>query len=151
MTNTKKFGAIIPIVTKPASTEQEIIPTPAQMMTDFLEGRESLSFPKTSYTPGLKSSRLDQWLPSCISSRLKQGFEDFNKSMKGFISKDALMIAIETRTSTPVRILRNKDTMECNGLKGLYPCGEGSGYAGGIVSSAMDGENACTKISESLL
>lgn len=124
---------------------------PAQMMTDFLEGRESLSFPKTSYTPGLKSSRLDQWLPSCISSRLKQGFEDFNKSMKGFISKDALMIAIETRTSTPVRILRNKDTMECNGLKGLYPCGEGSGYAGGIVSSAMDGENACTKITESLL
>lgn len=124
---------------------------PAQMMTDFIAGRSSASFPKTSYTPGLKNSRLDQWLPLFISERLKQGFEDFNKNMKGFISKEALMIAIETRTSTPVRILRNKDTMESNVLKGLYPCGEGSGYAGGIVSSAMDGENVCSKIAESLL
>ena len=86
------------------------------------------------------------WLPQSISTRLAQGFNQINQSMKGFINPQALMIAPETRTSTPVRILRDKETMECTALKGLYPAGEGSGYAGGIVSSAMDGENVAEAI-----
>lgn len=119
---------------------------PAQMMKDFIAHKESSSFPKTSYTPGIVSSRLDQWIPSPIADRLRKGFLAFDRSMKGYLCDDALMIAMETRTSTPVRILRDSETMECPGLKGLFPCGEGSGYAGGIVSSAMDGENICQKL-----
>lgn len=116
---------------------------PAQMLKDFIAKRDSSDFPKTSYTPGITPSRLDRWLPPQISERLKKGFLDFDRNMKGFVCPEALMIAAETRTSTPVRILRNSETFECPGLKGLYPAGEGSGYAGGIVSSAMDGENVC--------
>lgn len=116
---------------------------PAQRLVDFLEDRESKDLPDNSYTPGVVSSNLRSWLPSQISERLAQGFKEINKNMKGFICDEALMIAIETRTSTPVRILRDKETFECTGLKNLYPAGEGSGYSGGIVSSAMDGENAC--------
>ncbi|MCQ2586330.1 MAG: FAD-dependent monooxygenase [Treponema sp.] len=119
---------------------------PAQMMTDFIARKASENFPKTSYTPGIVSSRLDQWIPSQIADRLRQGFLNFDRNMKGFVCDSALMIAMETRTSTPVRILRDSETLECPGLSGLYPCGEGSGYAGGIVSSAMDGENICEKI-----
>lgn len=130
-------------ITKNAGNEQK---APAQMMTDFMEKKETSEFPKTSYTPGLESSRLDKWIPEQISERLREGFKNFDRSMKGFVSKDALMIAMETRTSTPVRILRNPDTLECPGISGLYPCGEGSGYAGGIVSSAMDGENVCNRL-----
>ena len=123
---------------------------PAQRLTDFLAGRKSSDLPSSSYTPGLVSSELGSWLPSHISERLKKGFEQIDRNMHGFICKDALMIAPETRTSTPVRILRDKETFECTALRGLYPCGEGSGYSGGIVSSAMDGENACICISKSL-
>ena len=104
--------------------------------------------PKSSYTPGLQSSNLCEWLPDLILSRLQQGFKDFNKYMKGFICDEALLIAIETRTSTPVRILRDKETFESSAIKFLYPCGEGSGYSGGIVSSAMDGINACEQIAK---
>ncbi|MBP5251701.1 MAG: FAD-dependent monooxygenase [Treponema sp.] len=128
----------------------DIQKAPAQRLKDFLASKKSDSLPKTSYTPGVVSSELNSWLPEHISSRLKKGFEDFNRKMKGFICDDALLIASETRTSTPVRILRNKDTLESDAIKGLYPCGEGSGYSGGIVSSAMDGENSCTKIAEAL-
>lgn len=120
---------------------------PAQRLTDFLAQRPSESLPESSYTPGLVSSRLDLWLPKHISARLKAAFTEFDKQMKGFITEQALLIAPETRTSTPVRILRNKETYECLGLKGLYPAGEGSGYSGGIVSSAIDGE----KVAESIL
>ncbi|MBO5235564.1 MAG: FAD-dependent monooxygenase [Spirochaetaceae bacterium] len=120
---------------------------PCQRLTDFLAQRTSETLPESSYTPGLISSRLDLWLPKHISSRLKIGFSEFNKQMKGFITEQALLIAPETRTSTPVRILRNKQTYECLGLKGLYPAGEGSGYSGGIVSSAIDGE----KVAEAIL
>lgn len=119
---------------------------PAQRLTDFLDNKISADFPATSYTPGLVSSNLNTWLPPFIARRLAQGFRQINKSMKGFICPDALMIAIETRTSTPVRILRDKESFECTQIKGLYPCGEGSGYSGGIVSSAMDGENAAKSI-----
>lgn len=119
---------------------------PAQRLSDFLDNKLSEDLPTSSYTAGLVSSNLNKWLPSFISRRLAQGFRQINKNMKGFICPDALMIAVETRTSTPVRILRDKESFECTGLKNLYPCGEGSGYSGGIVSSAMDGENACAKI-----
>ena len=120
---------------------------PAQRLTDFLAGRKSADLPASSYTPGLVSSELGSWMPSVISDRLKKGFEEIDKNMHGFICKDALMIAPETRTSTPVRILRDKESFECRVISGLYPAGEGSGYSGGIVSSAMDGENACSQIS----
>ena len=123
---------------------------PAQRLTDFLAGRKSTDLPATSYTPGIVSSELGTWLPSHISDRLKKGFVEIDRNMHGFICDDALMIAAETRTSTPVRILRNKETFECTELFGLYPAGEGSGYSGGIVSSAMDGENACSHISSIL-
>ena len=123
---------------------------PSQLLTDFLAGRKSSELPPSSYTPGLVSSELGSWLPSHISDRLKKGFVEIDKNMHGFICKEALMIAAETRTSTPVRILRDKESFECTEIFGLYPAGEGSGYSGGIVSSAMDGENACSHIVELL-
>lgn len=124
---------------------------PAQRLVDFLAGRQSSSLPRSSYTPGIVSSRLDLWLPPFVARRLVEGFKAFDKNMKGFISPDALLIASETRTSTPVRILRDKATFECLGLARLYPCGEGSGWSGGIVSSAMDGQNAAAAILDKIL
>ncbi|MBQ7752618.1 MAG: FAD-dependent oxidoreductase [Treponema sp.] len=123
---------------------------PAQRLSDFLKNQTSEDLPPSSYTAGLVSSNLNSWLPPFISRRLAQGFRQIDKNMKGFICPDALMIAVETRTSTPVRILRDKESLECPALKGLYPCGEGSGYSGGIVSSAMDGENICERIINAL-
>ena len=119
---------------------------PSQRLQDFLEGELSQDLPESSYTPGLVSSRLDMWLPEHISGRLKQGFVDFDKKMKGFICPQALLIAPETRTSTPVRILRDKETYECTQIENLFPAGEGSGYSGGIVSSAIDGEKTAESI-----
>jgi uncharacterized FAD-dependent dehydrogenase len=112
---------------------------PAQRLADFLARRQSQSLPPTSYTPGIVSSRLDQWLPEHIAARLRLAFLEFDHKMCGFVSPDALLIAPETRTSTPVRIRRKTDTCECAAVSGLYPVGEGSGYAGGIISSALDG------------
>ena len=133
-----------------ASLEQSAQAAPAQRLVDFLAGRQSSSLPRSSYTPGIVSSRLDLWLPPFVARRLAEGFKAFDKNMKGFISPDALLIASETRTSTPVRILRDKATFECLGLSRLYPCGEGSGWSGGIVSSAMDGQNSANAILKSL-
>ncbi len=131
-----------------APDKQPINPqiAPAQKLVDFLEGRRSSELPKTSYTPGIAFVNLDEVLPEHISKRLKEGFRVFDQRMKGFICKDALLIAPETRTSTPVRILRDAKTLESPCIKGLFPAGEGSGYAGGIVSSAMDGENSAKAI-----
>ena len=123
---------------------------PAQRMTDFLANRETKDFPPSSYTPGIVSSRIDIWMPEQIAGRLAQGFLDFGKNMKGFVNKDAVVIASETRTSTPVRILRDKESCESVAIKNMYPAGEGAGYAGGIVSSAMDGEKVCQAISEKI-
>ena len=119
---------------------------PAQLLTDFLENKASAELPETSYTPGIVSSNLNEWLPPHICSRLQKGFRDIDKKMHGFVSQKALLIAIETRTSTPVRILRDNEKFECPQLKKLYPAGEGSGYSGGIVSSAMDGEKVASLI-----
>lgn len=123
---------------------------PAQMMEDFLDDKKSEELPKTSYTPGVVSSNLKEWLPEIISSKLHKGFIEINKNMKGFVCSQAVLIAPETRTSTPVRILRDKESFECINLKNLYPAGEGSGYAGGIVSSAMDGIKAAEMIKQKL-
>jgi uncharacterized FAD-dependent dehydrogenase len=114
---------------------------PAQRLEDFIDGRDSSHLPDSSYSPGLIPSRLDRWLPEQIGSRLREAFVEFNQFMKGFVCPEAIVVASETRTSSPVRILRDPETLECPALPGLYPAGEGSGYAGGIVSSALDGEN----------
>ena len=121
---------------------------PAQKLMDFLSHKSSTLLPETSYKPGIISSRLDEWLPKTVSKRLQKAFRDFDKNMHGFICDDALLIGTETRTSTPIRILRNHETLECEGIKNLYPAGEGSGYSGGIGSSAMDGEKIAAKICE---
>ena len=112
---------------------------PAQRMTDFVEGRLSDTLPRSSYPPGLVSARVDRLLPRSISRRLQQGFKAFNAKQPGFLSEEAVLIGDETRTSAPVRIPRDPETMAHIGMRGLYPCGEGAGYAGGIVSAAVDG------------
>ena len=113
---------------------------PAQRMTDFVSNKLSFDLPESSYSPGLVSSPLHFWMPQAITTRLRQGFIQFGKSCRGFLSSTATMIAVETRTSAPVRITRDPETLQHTTLSGLFPCGEGAGYAGGIVSSAIDGE-----------
>jgi uncharacterized FAD-dependent dehydrogenase len=113
---------------------------PAQRMADFVNGKLSYDLPKSSYAPGLISSPLHFWLPKMISHRLQQGFKAFGKSAHGFLTNEAVLIAIETRTSSPVRIVRDRETLQHVRIRGLFPCGEGAGYAGGIVSAGVDGE-----------
>ena len=113
---------------------------PAQRMADFVSGRLSYDLPKSSYAPGLISSPLHFWLPSFVSKRLQAAFKVFGKNAHGFLTNEAVMIAAETRTSSPVRIIRDRDTLQHVRLQGLFPCGEGAGYAGGIVSAGIDGE-----------
>lgn len=115
---------------------------PAQRLTDFISGKISSSLIETSYVPGIVNSPVHFWLPEFISNRLRKGFQDFGKRMKGFVTDEAQIIAAETRTSSPVRIVRDALSWNVPGVENLYPCGEGAGYAGGIVSSAMDGEKA---------
>ena len=112
----------------------------AQRMKDFVEGKESKLIPPSSYTAGLQPSRLDLWLPPFIGHRLQKGFRVFGRSAKGFLTNDAIIIGVETRTSSPVRIPRDNESLHHIRVTGLYPCGEGAGYAGGIVSAAIDGE-----------
>ena len=113
---------------------------PAQRMTDFINGKISPDLPATSYTPGVISSPLHFWMPSLITERLRQGFRHFGKISHGFLTQEALMIGVETRTSSPIRIPRDSEQLHHIRFDGLYPCGEGAGYAGGIVSAAIDGE-----------
>lgn len=113
---------------------------PAQRMADFVNNRLSYDLPKSSYAPGLISSPLHFWLPPSVSKRLQQGFRKFGSMSHGFLTNEAVLIAVETRTSSPVRILRDADTLQHVRIKGLFPCGEGAGYAGGIVSAGVDGE-----------
>jgi len=123
---------------------------PAQRMKDFVEGKESKSLPPCSYLPGIVPSRLDQWLPAQISVRLQQGFRDFDKKYPGFLTNEAVIVGVESRSSSAVRILRNPETLESVSTPGLYPCGEGAGYAGGITSSALDGINTALAIRNKL-
>ena len=113
---------------------------PAQRMTDFVNGKLSYDLPKSSYAPGLISSPLHFWLPKMISHRLQEGFKTFGRNAHGFLTNEAVMIAVETRTSSPVRIVRDRETLMHVRIQGLFPCGEGAGYAGGIVSAGVDGE-----------
>jgi len=113
---------------------------PAQRMADFVNGRLSYDLPTSSYAPGLVSSPLHFWMPKFITARLAEGFRRFGKASRGFLTNEAVMLGVESRTSAPVRIVRDGETLQHVRLRGLFPCGEGAGYAGGIVSAAMDGE-----------
>lgn len=119
---------------------------PAQRMVDFTRKKLSYDLPVTSYSPGIISSPLHFWMPKFISERLSKGFKMFGRSSRGFLTNDAVMIAIETRTSAPVRILRDNDTLQHVTIEGLFPCGEGAGYAGGIVSAGVDGERCAEAV-----
>lgn len=119
---------------------------PAQRMVDFTRKKLSYDLPVTSYSPGIISSPLHFWMPKFISERLSKGFEMFGRSSRGFLTNDAVMIAVETRTSAPVRIVRNNETLQHVTVEGLFPCGEGAGYAGGIVSAGVDGERCAEAV-----
>jgi len=123
---------------------------PAQRMADFVNNRLSADLPRSSYTPGLVSSPLHFWMPDFITTRLQRAFKSFGHNSRGFLTNEAVMIGVETRTSSPVRILRDRDTLQHVRLQGLFPCGEGAGYAGGIVSAAIDGERCADMLAESM-
>ena len=123
---------------------------PSQRMVDFTRKKLSYDLPATSYSPGLVSSPLHFWMPSFLSERLSKGFQLFGKSSRSFLTNEAVMIAVETRTSSPVRIVRDKDTLQHLTVEGLFPCGEGAGYAGGIVSAGIDGERCAEAVANYL-
>lgn len=123
---------------------------PAQRMADFVNNRLSYDLPKSSYAPGLISSPLHFWMPSFVSKRLQEGFKTFGKNAHGFLTNEATLIAMETRTSSPVRIVRDRETLMHVRIQGLFPCGEGAGYAGGIVSAGVDGERCAEMCAEYL-
>ncbi|WP_026706208.1 NAD(P)/FAD-dependent oxidoreductase [Flavobacterium soli] len=124
---------------------------PAQRMVDFTQSKVSADIPKTSYVPGTTSVELGQVFPGFLTQILRQGFTEFGKSMRGYLTNEAILHAPESRTSSPVRIPRDSISLEHVQIKGLYPCAEGAGYAGGIISAAIDGEKCALKIGESLL
>lgn len=126
------------------------IVAPAQRMKDFVEGKPSRNIPPSSYIPGLYEARMDRLLPPFIATRLQKGFSEFGRKAKGFLSNEAILIGLESRTSSPVRIPRDKETLCHTEVRGLYPAGEGAGYAGGIVSAAIDGMRCARSIKKSL-
>ena len=130
----------------PTAKRSGLTSAPAQRLRDFVEGKASLDLPPCSYLPGLVSSRLDQWLPPHIGPRLQQGFRDFDRKYPGFLTNEAVIVGVESRSSSPVRIVRDRETMQSVSHPWLYPCGEGAGYAGGITSSALDGINAALAV-----
>ncbi|MBI9066455.1 MAG: FAD-dependent monooxygenase [Salinivirgaceae bacterium] len=123
---------------------------PAQNMVDFVEGRISNKLAESSFRPSIQTSAMHEWIPEQIRFRLQEGFKAFGKKMKGYYTNEATLIGVESRTSSPVRIPRDRETMQHPQIKGLFPSGEGSGYAGGITSSAIDGENTAVKVDEYL-
>ena len=131
-----------------SAVSHQLSAAPAQRMKDFVEGKESKTLPPCSYLPGIVPSRLDQWLPAHIGKRLQQGFRDFDKKYPGFLTNEAVIVGVESRSSSAVRIPRDPETLQSVSTPLLYPCGEGAGYAGGITSSALDGINAALKIAE---
>ncbi len=122
----------------------------AQRMKDFVDGKPSRNIPPSSYLPGVQPSRLDLWMPPFVANRLRKGFKVFGKNARGFLTNDATVIGVETRTSSPLRIPRDNLLLHHVALQGLYPCGEGAGYAGGIVSSAIDGERCAEALAATL-
>ena len=123
---------------------------PAQRMAHFVNNKGSYDMPRTSYTPGVISTPIHFWMPNFVSVRLQKAFKHFGKTCHGFLTNEALLIGIETRTSAPVRILRDRETLQHVRLQGLFPCGEGAGYAGGIVSAAIDGERCADMVAQYL-
>ncbi|MDF1861872.1 MAG: FAD-binding protein, partial [Verrucomicrobiales bacterium] len=119
---------------------------PAQRAVDFLKQRESKQLPETSYKPGLQPARLDELMPRFITDRMQEGLQQFGRKMQGYLTEEANLIGFETRTSSPVRIPRDPDTLQHPEVAGLYPCGEGAGFAGGIVSAALDGIRCAEKL-----
>ena len=117
-------------------------------MVDFVKNKKGNDLPNSSYSAGIVSSALHEWLPEFIRTRLQDAFLQIGKRYKGFLTNDAIIIAIESRTSSPVRITRDRESLEHFEVRGLYPCGEGAGYAGGIVSAAMDGERCAEALVE---
>ena len=124
---------------------------PAQRLTDFMSGKKSIDLPKTSYQPGVVSVDLTKLFPDFITQRLQKAFAEFGKKMNGFVTPDAVLLAPESRTSSPVSIPRDRESFQHVQISGLYPCGEGAGYAGGIVSAAIDGMKCAEKIAEILV
>ena len=152
----EKFGALAGMEFQKAIEQKawqlagETQKVPAQRMIDFTQSKVSSSIPKTSYVPGTTSVELGEVFPSFLTNTMREGFVQFGKSMKGYFTNEAILHAPESRTSSPVRIPRDSITLEHLQIKGLYPCGEGAGYAGGIISAAIDGEKCALKIKESL-
>jgi hypothetical protein len=152
----QKFGALAGMEFQKAIEQKawhlagETQKVPAQRMVDFSNKKQSATIPKTSYVPGTTSVELGNVFPDFITKIMRQGFQDFGKSMKGYFTNEAILHAPESRTSSPVRIPRDSQTLEHIQIKGLYPCGEGAGYAGGIISAAIDGEKCALKIAESI-
>lgn len=124
---------------------------PAQRLVDFVQGKVSTDLPDCSYQPGLASVNMKEFLPESIYNRLKDGFKSFGKKSKGYLTNDAQVLGVESRTSSPVHVPRNRETLEHIGVKRLFPCGEGAGYAGGIMSAAIDGEKCAEKLIEQYL
>lgn len=123
---------------------------PAQRMADFAEGKESASLPRSSYTAGIHPARVEKLLPMGVAKRLQDALKEFGKKYRGYLSPEAIVVGDETRTSSPVRITRRPDTLEHVSIMGLYPCGEGAGYAGGIVSAAIDGERCAEALATAI-
>ncbi|HRB71408.1 MAG TPA: FAD-binding protein [Flavobacterium sp.] len=151
-----KFGALAGMEFQKAIEQKawhlagETQKVPAQRMVDFTQHKVSTSIPKTSYVPGTTSVELGQVFPGFLTQIMREGFVDFGKSMKGYLTNEAILHAPESRTSSPVRIPRDNESLEHLQIKGLYPCGEGAGYAGGIISAAIDGEKCALKVAESI-
>jgi len=146
-----KFGALAGMEFQKAIEQKawhlggETQRVPAQRMVDFTQSKVSADIPKTSYVPGTTSVELGQVFPGFLTQTLREGFTEFGKSMRGYLTNEAILHAPESRTSSPVRIPRHNETLEHLQIKGLYPCGEGAGYAGGIISAAIDGEKCALK------
>jgi len=119
---------------------------PAQVLTDFLNGKSSRRLPRSSYKPGVTNSPVHEWFPALLYERLQKGIRYFGQRAKGFVTEQALVLGVETRTSAPLRIPRERERFVHVEVGGLYPCGEGAGYAGGIVSAAMDGEKCAEHV-----
>jgi uncharacterized FAD-dependent dehydrogenase len=152
----KKYGALAGMIYQSEIEQAAFLAggksqkAPAQRITDFINGTLSSSLPATSYKPGMTSVLLDELLPQPLSQRLHSGIKQFGKTMKGYIQEEAVMLGVETRTSSPVRIPRDPQTLQHIQIERLYPCGEGAGYAGGIVSAAMDGRRVAEAIATSI-
>ena len=140
---------IVRLLLSPSVHDNHI--THAQRMADFVNNRLSYDLPKSSYSPGLISSPLHFWLPPFVGKRLQEGFKKFGQMSHGFLTNEAVMIAVETRTSAPVRIVRHLETLQHVEVGGLFPCGEGAGYAGGIVSAGVDGERCAEMCAEYIM